>query len=376
MKNTLITFLFYYLSTRLFSVIKNFSVLNMKSILILILILTSFFEVKANINMTTSVFYCSYLEKIVNIEESCGELDNIMAKITCNSVVNNLNILKNILNDDFKAVYTLEEKKIFYFLNGNVYETKCFEVNYIEVIEFFDKCTKYISIKFLFNGQYMSGYLTKEEIIRTDSPYEECKEYDDLYIMLGNQANLVRRHTTIRLIELKTQPKYNVLDLESSLKINKSQLSFWGNINLNYEKVLRYNGIYEFTRDLSCFLIIVCFVVLVIKLFKKTNKVFLERFFNKVIEKNEHVIQMQNENISFLNKIDAFESVISELSVKKPSAPPFEQLTLNETQKDVDLREIISIYPHVSDKIACHYCNKVCKNQFGLNVHLRTCKSK
>ena len=76
--------------------------------------------------MTTSVFYCSYLEKIVNIEESCGELDNIMAKITCNSVVNNLNILKNILNDDFKAVYTLEEKKIFYFLNGNFYETKCF----------------------------------------------------------------------------------------------------------------------------------------------------------------------------------------------------------------------------------------------------------
>ena len=84
---------------------------------------------------------------------------------------------------------------------------------------------------------------------------------------------------------------------------------------------------------------------------------------------------MQNENISFLNKIDAFESVISELSVK-PSAPPFEQLKLNETQKDVDLREIISIYPHVSDKIACHYCNKICKNQFGLNVHLRTCKSK
>ena len=261
-------------------------------------------------------------------------------------------------------------------MSEKVYETRCIEISFIEIIEEFERCTKFVLIKFILNGQKMSGYLTKDEIIRTDSPFEECQNEGEVYITLSNRINLVRRHKKMSLVQSEMQLKYSLLDLENSLRINNSNLSFFGNINLNYEKVLRYNGFYEFCRDFSCFLVIGCIIIFVIILFKKTNKIFLLRFLNKAIEENEQIIDIRIKNLAYLNKLNIIENIISEKSVSKPSAPPFEQFILNETQDKNNSKAINSIYPHVSDKITCKYCEKVCKNEFGLNVHLRTCKSK
>ena len=351
---------------------------KMRITLLVFGLIISILEVKADYNFTTKVFFCSHLNETINLEDSCGNIDNLMAKITCNNVINNLNLFKNILNDEFKTVFTLENKKIFYFLNGMVYETRCLEINYIEIIEEFESCTKFIQIKFLLNGIYMSGYLTKDEIIRTDSPSDECQTDEEIYLTLSNRANLVRRQNKISLIELKAELECSLLNLDNSLALNNSKLSFWGNINLNYERVLRYNGLYEFCRDFGCFFAIFLIVVFVIILFKKTKKLFSIRFFNKVIEKNEQIINIENQNLSYLDKLNAFEKIISEKGVNKPSAPPFEQFILNESQ-DIDRnysKPIFSIFPNVSNKITCQYCGKACKNEFGLNVHLRTCKSK
>ena len=111
------------------------------------------FKVQADFSLDTSIFFCSKLDETINLEESCGYIDNLIAKITCNNVINNLNLYKNILNDDFKTVYTLKNKKIFYFLSGKVYETRCIEISFIEIIEEFERCTKFVLIKFILNGQ-------------------------------------------------------------------------------------------------------------------------------------------------------------------------------------------------------------------------------
>ena len=332
-----------------------------------------------NLELSSPILYCLKTEEVIDLDASCSFLDNIMAKLTCNDVINDINLLKDIINDEYKAVYTLEEKKIFYFSNSKVYNTKCFNIFKLEIIKDIENCTLHIRVKFALNSSVIYGYLTKEEIIRSDSVLSPCIE-EKILLNFASICNIVIRKKQVILIGDKNKENITKLNLHENLQtLNKSNLNFLQKINLNYEKVVRYNGLWEFLRDLFTFLMI-CFVIfLIIKLLRRTNKEFLKPFINNLIKNYfENISYKRNEHLDFelveLKKdVEKLQLFISQNEKKLPSAPPFESEVLNESQTKSPF--VKKIYPSNINN-CCINCKRSFKTNRGLKTHLRTCDSK
>jgi hypothetical protein len=116
---------------------------------------------KSNIPLNLNSIECDKVDEIVD-STNCLEIENLFTRFACINTINDLNNLKDELNDKLKQ--TFEEPKVFYFQNRVIYTLKCVYKNKYEIIHNDESCTKYIKIKYrLFVEK--EGLLTKDEII-------------------------------------------------------------------------------------------------------------------------------------------------------------------------------------------------------------------
>ena len=262
-------------------------------------------------------------------------------------------------NNEYKSILSFDQKRIFFLNNSQVFETECFPVNNIEIKKEFDMCTKHLQVKFIFNSTLINGYLTKELILRSDSYLSECKK-DDIFVNIDNKFNIVIKNKKVILAGLKNETLSGIIKLNHE---NNTQNKFdtFEKMNSNYENVIKLNGLYSF---ILCFYFLVIFIliILLVILFNKTNKTFLIKLINEIIQKffENHLI----ENIKQKNE----EFLLNKEINQCPSAPPFE-LT-NEPQINTNSSSPIKIYPNIEETV-CQYCKRFFKNNRGLNVHLR-----
>jgi len=79
------------------------------------------------------------------------------------NLLDKTNFQKNIFN----------ETKV-YFLNNEIFDTKCSIIPEIELVEKVDRCTNDLLVKFNHNNQQKTGFLTYKKIIRNSSYIIPC----------------------------------------------------------------------------------------------------------------------------------------------------------------------------------------------------------
>ena len=117
-------------SFKLLFLIKNFFGLNTYS---------------CDINIETRVLKCSKTNVLINLESICLENSN---RMTFTGIINVLNILKYLINDEYRVVYTLESKNIFYISTADVFNTNYAIIHKFSIIEDFQNCTKHLRLQF------------------------------------------------------------------------------------------------------------------------------------------------------------------------------------------------------------------------------------
>lgn len=223
----------------------------------------------ANYKIDTDIPFCIQTDEIVDFD-SCVLEQELMKKLICLSEINSLKVAKDQYNDEFKYVYTVNDKKMFFFLNQNVYNTKCSKIESFEIHDTVDSCTRDILVTFKKDGISNSGYLTKEEIIRKDSVTTECK--NEIFLGLdNNRFNVVKKSKTIEVVEKANKqsgnPKFKIeteMSTETKYILQKMYAL--------YQK-LEFNPYFQMFKDLiSLIMLIVIFIVIIVLFVKNKNK--------------------------------------------------------------------------------------------------------
>ena len=325
--------------------------------------------------------------------------------MTCTGIINDLNILKYLINDEYRVVYTLESKNIFYISSSDVFNTNCATVTQFSIIEDFKNCTKHLRVKYKQDNKDYYGFYTKEGIIREDSPTfdgELCNQ-DEVFLNFDNKYNLVRRGMKIILLEKEEIKESFQLNIDGYLG-GKAQfnLSFLESVNYNYQKI--NNGILELSRDFLMFTIGFINLILSIKFFIKTDKDRLFRLVNslteKFYEKKNNLLEARLKEIEInLENIKIFTK--KEKEYIQPTAPTFE--------KSVAIGQVLEssniIYPKIKEyqtlenispnktnstniltrskfksispicETKCKYCKKILSTKSSLKAHIKNMRN-
>jgi hypothetical protein len=68
----------------------------------------------ANFKIETIIPFCIQTDEIIDLD-SCVQEQELLKKIICAAEINELKTNRDQCNNEFKYVYTLNEKKLFFF---------------------------------------------------------------------------------------------------------------------------------------------------------------------------------------------------------------------------------------------------------------------
>ncbi len=215
----------------------------------------------ANFKIETIIPFCIQTDEIIDLD-SCVQEQELLKKIICAAEINELKTNRDQYNNEFKYVYTLNEKKLFIFLNKNIYNTTCSKIDSFEIHDRVESCSKDVLVSSKKDGISNKGYLTKEEIIRADSVPSECK--DEIFLpMDNNRFNLIRKDKTIQIVEQATKiPGNTKIKIETEMSMEGK--NFIQNLLTIYQKI-EFSPYAQMSKDLiSSIALITLFIIIIV----------------------------------------------------------------------------------------------------------------
>ena len=248
--------------------------INLKTFLLLTIVVQS----SANFNIEANIPFCAKTDVLVDLETSCNDQKELLKKMICANELNDIKQVKESHNNEFKYIFTLNEKKMFYFLNSNAYVANCDKVDSFEIIENVDSCTVDVPVMYKKNGKTQKGFLTKEEIIREESTITDCKDENFLIIDDG-KFELIKKHKK-NDIERKAKSLGAKYIVETGLNMqNKNPVE---KLLLGYENSIEFNPIFQFSKDVATAVVFIVVFILII-VFSINKKKTLNRLIKSMI---------------------------------------------------------------------------------------------
>jgi hypothetical protein len=196
------------------------------------------------------------------------------------SEINELKANRDQNNNEFKYIYTLNDKKLFLILNQNIYNTKYSKVDSFEIHDKIDSCIRDVMVSFKKDGISQNGYLTKEEIIRTDSVPTECK--DEVFLpMDNNRFSLIRKDKNIEIVE-KANKKPGITKIKIETEMSMESNSLLQKILTFYQKI-EFSPFIQISKDLILSIVLIAIVIIMVIFCAKNKKKNLLRLIQGVL---------------------------------------------------------------------------------------------
>jgi len=233
----------------------------------------------ANFKIDTRIPFCIQTDEIVDLD-SCVQEQELLKKIVCAAEINELKANRDQNNNEFKYIYTLNDKKLFFFLNQNIYNTNCSKVDSFEIHDKIDSCTRDVLVSFKKDGISQNGYLTKEEIIRTDSVPTECK--DEVFLpMDNNRFSLIRKDKNIEIVE-QANKKPGITKIKIETEMSMESNSLLQKILTFYQKI-EFSPFIQISKDLILSIVLIAIVIIMVIFCAKNKKKNLLRLIQGVL---------------------------------------------------------------------------------------------
>jgi hypothetical protein len=331
----------------------------------------------------TSILFCDKSSEIIDLDIVCQQEKDLIRKIICFSLNNDLQLKKEQFNDEYKYLFTLNDKKVFYFGKSNIFMTNCFNLNKFEIIENFNECTKDLEVNFEKDGKLVKAYLTKDEILRSDSKPIEC--IDEIFLSIdNNKFNILREKKNVKIIESPNKSTASKYHHETNIRDQNSNI--FTQIFDQYENNFEYNWIFQITKDSLAFILFVAFMILFIIIFTKNKKKNLSHLIKSIL--NTYVkkdIQLRNDKNDKENSNK--QALLSQLRIDKNDDKEnpkrqsiLSQRSLNnsklsvsfsaETPKKIEAKR----YSLASEEHICQICRKIWPSARSLSSHMKAHK--